>query len=335
MSTYYVDPAATGANDGSSWTDAWTTLQAAADAAVAGNPVYCRGTETLSAAVDFDTNSGDIDTNGYIQFIGCNSSGDEDGTRYILDGNSAAANCIYWNGVNRVLLRNFDLKNATGDGFGGNTTSTYGNIFDNVCSHNNGGYGFYNYPIYFTGFFFRCCAYSNSNSGFYLIVSKALFCSSHDNGGYGFYSDYNNLALIGCLSYDNSVDDYYKLDDSCLLLMCTGNEGSGNGVNPVTSPTNAAPVLIANRFTNKVSGKCGIDFNSLAGYYGWNVLDGNIDNLGNSSLAMIAKYNGADSNSLSPGDTNQGYTDLTDGGEDFNLRSDATLRRSAITIPTS
>ena len=333
MSTYYVDPAATGANDGSSWTDAWTTLQAAADAAVAGNPVYCRGTETLSAAVDFDTNSGDMDTNGYIQFIGCNSSGDEDGTRYVLDGNSAAANCIAWNGVNRVLLRNFDLKNATGDGLG-YTAVGKGVILDNVCAHNNGGYGINGYS-FAIALYFRCCAYSNSSMGFYNIQAKALFCSSHDNGDLGFRPNYNIGGLIGCLAYDNSGDDYQYLDDSCLLLMCVGNGGSGSGVNPANAPTNAAPILIGNRFTNKVSGKYGIDFNSLAGYYGWNVLDSNVDNIANSTLTMIAKYNGTDLNSLSPGDTNQGYTDLTDGGEDFNLRSDATLRRSAITIPTS
>ena len=31
MPTYYVDPAASGANDGTSWTDAWETLQRAVD----------------------------------------------------------------------------------------------------------------------------------------------------------------------------------------------------------------------------------------------------------------------------------------------------------------
>ena len=335
MSIYYVDPVATGANDGSSWTDAWVSLQTAADTAVAGDIVYCRGTETLSAQVDYDTNSGDMDTNGYIQFIGCNSSGDEDGTRYVLDGNSAAANCTHWNGVSRVLLRNFDLKNATGDGFGGTTAGGYGVILDNVCSHDNGGDGFYAYSMSNGSILFRCCAYSNSNYGFYYIKQKAVFCCAHDNGNAGFYSNYNTQCLIGCLAYDNSGDDYQDLDDGCLLLMCISNGGSGNGVNPENTPTDAAPILIGNRFTNKVSGKYGIDFNSLAGYYGWNVLDGNVDNIANSSLAMIAKYNGTDLNSLSPGNTNQGYTDLTDGSEDFNLTSNATLRRSAISIPTS
>ena len=333
MSIYYVDPAATGANDGSSWTDAWITLQTAADTAVAGDIVYCRGTETLSAKIDFDTNSGDMDTNGYIQFIGCNSSGDEDGTRYILDGNSAATNCIYWNGASRVLLRNFESKNAIGDGFGSSTTTVNGVILDNVCSHNNGGKGFLLSNKY--GLFFRCCSYSNSSIGFYNIQSHLVFCSSHDNGDLGYRLNYDYTSVIGCLAYDNSGDDYQYLDDGCLLLMCVGNGGSSSGVSPENAATNGAPILIGNRLTNKTSGKYGIDFNSLASYYGWNVLDGNVDNIANSSLAMISKYNGADSNSLSPGDTNQGYTDLTDGSEDFNLTSSATLRRSAISIPTS
>ena len=332
---YYVDPAAAGANDGSSWDNAWTTLQTAANTANAGDKVRCRGVEILTDKITFNTNSGDIDTNGYIQFIGCNSAGEEDGTRYVLDGNNAAANCIYWDGVHRVLLRNFELKNATGDGFGGSTTVAYGVILDDVCSHNNGGYGFYAYPFYHGSIFFRCCAYSNSSYGFHNVKEKAIFCCAHDNGNVGFRPYYNNQCLIGCLAYDNSGDDYQYLDDGCLLLMCVGNGGSGSGVNPKNAATYGAPVLISNRFTNKVSGKYGIDFNSWAVYYGWNVLDGNVDNIANSGLAMIAKYNGNDTNSLSPGDTNQGYTDLTDGSEDFNLTSSATLRRSAIIIPTS
>ena len=335
MSIYYVDPAATGANNGSSWTDAWITLQTAADTAVAGDIVYCRGTETLSAQVDYDTNSGDMDTNGYIQFIGCNSSGDEDGTRYILDGNNAAANCICWDGVNRVLLRNFDLKNATGNGFNGSSTNAYGVVLDNVCSHTNGGYGFNAYPLFTGSNFLRCCSYSNSSYGFFNIRSKAIFCCAHDNGNIGFCPNYNPQCLISCLAYDNSGDDYQYIDDGCLLLMCVGNGSSGDGVNVRDAATYGAPILIGNRFTNKVSGKYGIDFASRAVYYGWNVLDGNVDNIANSTLAMIAKYNGNDTNSLSPGDTNQGYTDLTDGSEDFNLTSSATLRRSAISIPTS
>lgn len=39
MATYYVDHTATGANDGTSWTDAWTSIASAAAAPVAANDV--------------------------------------------------------------------------------------------------------------------------------------------------------------------------------------------------------------------------------------------------------------------------------------------------------
>ena len=44
MTTRYVDPTASGSNNGTSWTHAWTTMQSAYDTAVAGDQVYCRGT---------------------------------------------------------------------------------------------------------------------------------------------------------------------------------------------------------------------------------------------------------------------------------------------------
>ena len=73
MATYYCDPDAGGANDGTLWTDAWTTVQSGFDTATAGDIVYCRGTETLAAAIDVDTNAGTATS--FIYFIGCNRTG--------------------------------------------------------------------------------------------------------------------------------------------------------------------------------------------------------------------------------------------------------------------
>ena len=89
MATKYVDPAAGGSNNGSDWTNAWTDIQSAFDTCVAGDIVYCRGTQTLSVTIDVDTNSGD-DTSGFIKFIGCNASGVVDGTYFTINGNAGA-----------------------------------------------------------------------------------------------------------------------------------------------------------------------------------------------------------------------------------------------------
>ena len=61
MSTYYVDASAAGADDGSSQSDAWTTIQRAIDGTggtqpAAGDVVLIKAgaTYSVSAAIDFD-----------------------------------------------------------------------------------------------------------------------------------------------------------------------------------------------------------------------------------------------------------------------------------------
>jgi hypothetical protein len=80
MTTYYLDPDASGADDGTSQSDAWSTLQRAIDGTdgtqpAAGDIVQCRhGTgndESISTVINFDGNAGS-QASGFIQFIGVN-----------------------------------------------------------------------------------------------------------------------------------------------------------------------------------------------------------------------------------------------------------------------
>ncbi|NIV11968.1 MAG: hypothetical protein GWN62_12055, partial [Aliifodinibius sp.] len=131
-----------------------------------GDIVYCRGTETLAAPIDFDTNSGNLNP-GYIKFIGCNGSGTVDGTFFVLDGNSAAANCIRGVTTAQTYLwfENMEFKNATGNGVESIAGCDYWG-FVNCIAHNNGAHGFdCDYLDYCI--FFGCRAYSNTNTGFY------------------------------------------------------------------------------------------------------------------------------------------------------------------------
>jgi len=66
-----------------SWEEALRGLQGAADLAVVGDIVYLRGTQTTTTTIDIDTNSG-TNAGGWIKFIGCNSDGNVDGTRFTI-----------------------------------------------------------------------------------------------------------------------------------------------------------------------------------------------------------------------------------------------------------
>ena len=55
MTTYYVDSAATGAADGSSEADAWTTIDTAMNNVVAGDKVWVKASATYSETPNIDT----------------------------------------------------------------------------------------------------------------------------------------------------------------------------------------------------------------------------------------------------------------------------------------
>jgi hypothetical protein len=216
MTTHYVDPAAGGDNDGTSWINAWTSLQSAADTAVAGDIVYCRGTQVLTAKIDFDTQDGSL-ASGYIKFIGCNAGGTNDGTRFVLNGNSAAANCIYMNDKDYIWFENFEFKNATGDGQGEYTAAYWNNCqFINCISHNNGGAGFSAVTGRYS-FYDRCSAYSNTGTGFEMGVGWTDYshCSAHLN------------TVSGWVSYSSATSVYTRIADS----FCYKNTSHGIHIN--------------------------------------------------------------------------------------------------------
>jgi hypothetical protein len=208
MTTRYVDPAASGSNDGTNWTNAWTSIQSAFDTAVAGDIVYCRGTETRSATIDVDTQTGDT-TNGFIKFIGCNASGNVDGTRFVIQGDGANSCALLTKAgaQNLIWLENVEVKSAVTN-YGVTTGNTYGYgwVFINCSFNNNASTAFYNGRYFNGAVFFRCTFYSNGGRGFdQQTVGQALFlfCSFHDNTGYGLYSTCPAVDLIGCVFHGN------------------------------------------------------------------------------------------------------------------------------------
>jgi len=336
MPTYYVDPAAGGNDDGTDWTNAWTTLQRAIDGTngtqpAAGDIVYCRGTETLSASVDVDGNEGS-DSVGFIRYIGCNGSGNVDGTRFVLDANSAAVNCLQVAaGIDYHCFENFEFKNATSGGVIG-ASWNYRWAFINCSFNNNGARGLDNNTFRST-FYILCTAYSNTTDGFFMgFDNYMIFCSAHDNTGSGAFCNGNNQVIIGCLIYDNGDDGLEGLDEISLAMH---NVIDGNADDGLQLRSGAGLIgIIGNRITNHSgSGDNGMDFVGEITFHGWNYLEDNDTHYANTSLALELLDSGVGTNDEDNADTNEGYTSKADGSEDFNLRSDASLRRTAISIP--
>lgn len=333
MTDYFVDPAASGAADGSNWTNAWTSLQTALDAvSTAGSKIYCRGTQTLAAQIDVDTNYGAA-TSDWIYVIGVNSSGIEDGTTFKLNGNSAVASCLVFTATaNYYQFKHIECYGATSHGISAGAINTNGNIFDGCISRDNGGLGINGYFIV-AGLITRCAVYGNSGTGIY-TRSSLLFNAVYDNDSHGIDGVYLNAPVIGNLIYNNTGRGIYRLGVSSFTF---NNVIDGNGDDGIERYAGAGlPIIIGNRITNHdAESKAGIDNGGTYLFlHGWNYFENNTgDNIQGEVASGEILDNGVGTNDEDQSDTLQGYTD--DDPEDFNLRSDASLRRTAITIPAS
>jgi hypothetical protein len=115
MSVWYVYPGAVGANNGTSTTDAWTTVRSAltSGSVAGGDIVYCRGNETISTVINVSVAAWASPYAPY-QFIGVNSSWVVDGTNYTISAGAASFTII--NAVTSadgLSFKNFTLNNPT------------------------------------------------------------------------------------------------------------------------------------------------------------------------------------------------------------------------------
>lgn len=336
---YYVDPAATGSNNGSSWTHAWTSLQSAADTAAAGETVYCRGTELLAAAIDIDTNAGTYD-GGYIKFIGCNASGDNDGTYFALDGQDNNINGLAFTAKDYIWIENFKIQNCGtsggtgGVGIVGTTASQYG-VFLNVWCYSN------RYGVYSNGYIKFAslvgCRFDASDVTGVYRPNECSFvgCFISGNAGGGIGQAAKNY-YCGCVFHNNTgagLDAYNGA--MCVNCVFDANTTYGASVTYTVPPH----MFIGCRFTNQIgAGDLGLYVSSntrtahlLGCYFGNNATDATASryelmNLRNAALNTLG---GSDENEAGGG--YGGYKDAST--DDFNLRDTATLRAVAVTLP--
>ena len=324
MATYYVDPAATGSNSGT-LADPWTSLQSAADTAVAGDVVLCKGAQTLSTAITFGTNSGSI-ASGFIKYIGCNATWENDGTLFELDGNNSSANGIYINGRAYLYFENIHVRQCTSIGFNHANAYWKHSVFNNCKASNNGSHGF---SLNYEGadgecnYFFKCTSINNGGSGFYRPYRHVFLClcRAENNASYGIDlgDGARSSAIFGCLVVNNA----HGIRSKGGLFMANTVDGSTSGAGIDVISSIGPAIFIGNRITNNAAN--GISGGALT-LLGWNFINNNLaEVVGNVGYLLD---NGAETNQTTG---TQGYVNAANG--DYNLTADATMRRVAVTLP--
>ena len=230
MATYYVDTAnGSDSNGGLSEGDAFATIQHAVDTAAANSTIYVEGTGNYNEEVIVDDKD--------MTIIGYSSTPGDNG-RVVIDGQSTRTTCITMKNTSvsnaDFVFRNFELKNATGDGLllqrntGGANSK---NWIDNVSAHDNGGHGIH---INWNGGntlqpVTRCFAYDNTGDGFHCGTNSPLpifaFCKAIGNGGLGIDGASKGAAAY-CLSHSNTDDNFGPLG---VLINCTSDDSGSDG----------------------------------------------------------------------------------------------------------
>lgn len=307
IDTIYVNTYATGIKNGTTWNNAFTTLQAGYNAASAGFLILCNGKELLSAPV---TLNGVSD----VTFEGADAN-------YVLNGNKIAVNCISNATANHITFRKFTYINAAADGLNLSSGGDY-YIFENCISKKNFGDGWdmgnqSNYNQ-----FINCNSDSNSGIGInnYGVGTKIVFCNISNNIGGGISTSFND-----CLNITNSIVS----NNGSYGIRCDGGNNIKNNVidnntigimffSPTTSNGN---FIIGNRVTNNISG---IDAKSTHFAMLHNYFHKNSKTLVNTENVKINSSNQFDTG------LDDGYNDGVNG--DYTLKSNAVMSNLKITI---
>ena len=237
---------------------------------------------------------------------------------------------MYW-------FENFEIKNTTSASPSGalyTVSGGFGHVFVNCSFHDCGNNGLWTQSATAITFF-RCCSYSNGNNGMYIGPNtNLLYCSIHDNANGGMILSGAGINIIGCLIYKNAGTGLSIVPAGTLILNCVLDDNMDFDIRLLPSALNYGMIFGGNRITNVPGSGVGFEDGpgmSFCNYYDSNSGGNTVNDSLNFPLPILGT--GADSNEADQGDTNQGYTDLTPGSQDFNLRSDATLRRTSISIP--
>ena len=308
MADYYVDSAGSNTAPYDTWAKAATDPQTVADTATAGDTIKARGTFTQAATLDFDTNQGTAASP--ILFIGYNAGGTDDGTPFVLDGNSAATNNINNNARTSLIMRNIKGINATSTGFA-MTGSPIACHQDNCEFSSSGLYGT-NYGAYYRCSQTRIRTNNNTNIGQLnaSVESTGAAWEAIGNGAVGVYLN-NSITVSHILAHDNAAAGIQINNAKANAMYFTCDTNVGPGITGVANHAKFIGGLCTNNTTygiNSASSYATIAF--YMAYYNNTTAE---ENPGSGSITNIGKM----SLSADP------YTDRAN--DDFSIASDSEL----------
>jgi len=215
---YYVDSDAPGANNGTSWFNAFTSIQDAIDAAAGGGEIWvAEGTYHESIFLNSDTQL-------YGGFAGSEtllSERDWVANVTVIDASTAGGG----GGAAYHVVIMFSIANARLDGF-----TTSGGVADASSYPNNSGGGIFCAGIDATNTIANCTISANS-AGYY---------------GGGLYFDSSssptlmNCTISGNICYNYGGGLYCESSSSPTLTDCTVSGNSGGGI---YCATDSSPIL--------------------------------------------------------------------------------------------
>jgi hypothetical protein len=326
-------------------------LQTVADLAAAGDTVYCKGPQTLTAAIDFDTNGGPYN-GGDIKFVGVKSAttnmppeatdyGETD--YFTLDGNGGAFHGVLITNMDMLWFENFKITNC------GNSTSYHGLtssatginhiVFNHCWFHDNAGAGVSG--AYIRSQANQCKATDNGGDGIYLngVATCMMNCIATGNAGYGLRAFNAGGTMINCISHNNTLGGiYFAAGGVCVNCVADGN-ASQSGISFAGNQSDAigGNCAIGCRVTNH-SSDIGVE---VPGNSRVLLLHSYLQN--NSTPITASRYDilpilGVTSHVTTSGSDNNeaggGYGGYVNAAsDDFNLRTTATQRSEALVLP--
>lgn len=202
MTIYYADyDLATGANDGSSASDAFQTFQDVLDAVdattiVGGDEVLATGTDSVSTAPSIGTL---IDPVNPITFKGRNSSFVDDGSFVVIDAGSTVIHCFQTSSASSgFVFYNHDFRNSTLEHVYPQAGAMNYLTFINCKFINAGSWALRNMNY----LNFINCYFSGTSAGEATACTYVSFIKCFCIAGSYVHWQANNVVIVDCIVHD-------------------------------------------------------------------------------------------------------------------------------------